>query len=63
VLVLRDWLVELGMTRVGIESTGVYWKADGPRDFRTALLVAISCCVLPVQKLVVDLAWGLVSES
>jgi transposase len=26
-LVLRDWLVELGVTRVGIESTGVYWKA------------------------------------
>ena len=26
-LVLRDWLVELGVTRGGIESTGVYWKA------------------------------------
>jgi transposase len=26
-LVLRDWLVELGVMRVGIESTGVYWKA------------------------------------
>ena len=26
-LVLRDWLVALGVTRVGIESTGVYWKA------------------------------------
>ncbi|MGH3515684.1 MAG: IS110 family transposase, partial [Pseudonocardiaceae bacterium] len=26
-LVLRDWLVELGVTRVGMESTGVYWKA------------------------------------
>jgi transposase len=26
-LVLRDWLIELGVTRVGIESTGVYWKA------------------------------------
>jgi transposase len=25
-LVLRDWLVALGVTRVGIESTGVYWK-------------------------------------
>lgn len=24
---LRDWLVHLGVTRVGIESTGVYWKA------------------------------------
>ncbi|MGB6161568.1 MAG: WD40 repeat domain-containing protein [Pseudonocardiaceae bacterium] len=36
---------------------------DGPRDFRTALLVAISRCVLPVQELVVDLAWGFVSES
>jgi len=26
-LVLRDWLVGLGVTRVGVESTGVYWKA------------------------------------
>jgi transposase len=26
-LVLRDWLAALGVTRVGIESTGVYWKA------------------------------------
>jgi hypothetical protein len=26
-LVLRDWLAGLGVTRVGIESTGVYWKA------------------------------------
>jgi transposase len=26
-LVLRDWLVAFGVTRVGIESTGVYWKA------------------------------------
>lgn len=26
-VVLRDWLVALGVTRVGIESTGVYWKA------------------------------------
>ena len=25
-VVLRDWLVGLGVTRVGIESTGVYWK-------------------------------------
>jgi transposase len=25
-LVLRDWLVAHGVTRVGIESTGVYWK-------------------------------------
>ncbi|MDT0463422.1 IS110 family RNA-guided transposase [Streptomyces gibsoniae] len=25
-LVLRDWLVGHGVTRVGIESTGVYWK-------------------------------------
>jgi transposase len=25
-LVLRDWLVALGVTRVGMESTGVYWK-------------------------------------
>jgi transposase len=25
-LVLRDWLVALGVTRAGIESTGVYWK-------------------------------------
>lgn len=23
---LRDWLVELGVTRVGMEATGVYWK-------------------------------------
>ncbi len=26
-LVLRDWLVTLGVSRVGIESTGVYWKS------------------------------------
>lgn len=26
-LVLRDWLVAHGVTRVGMESTGVYWKA------------------------------------
>jgi transposase len=26
-LVLRDWLAGHGVTRVGIESTGVYWKA------------------------------------
>jgi transposase len=25
-LMLRDWLVELGVTRVGMEATGVYWK-------------------------------------
>jgi len=25
-LVLRDWLVAWGVTRVGMESTGVYWK-------------------------------------
>jgi transposase len=25
-LVLRDWLIANGVTRVGIESTGVYWK-------------------------------------
>lgn len=25
-LVLRDWLIALGVTRVGMESTGVYWK-------------------------------------
>jgi transposase len=25
-LALRDWLVELGVTRVGMEATGVYWK-------------------------------------
>lgn len=26
-LVLRDWLIAHGVTRVGMESTGVYWKA------------------------------------
>jgi transposase len=26
VLALRDWLVGLGVTRVGMEATGVYWK-------------------------------------
>ncbi|MCA1675797.1 MAG: hypothetical protein LC799_27675 [Actinobacteria bacterium] len=26
-LVLRDWLVSLGVTHVAMESTGVYWKA------------------------------------
>jgi transposase len=26
-LALRDWLTELGVTRVGMESTGVFWKA------------------------------------
>jgi transposase len=25
-LALRDWLVDLGVTRVGMEATGVYWK-------------------------------------
>jgi transposase len=25
-LALRDWLVAMGVTRVGMESTGVYWK-------------------------------------
>jgi transposase len=25
-LVLRDWLVAHGVTRVGMEATGVYWK-------------------------------------
>jgi transposase len=25
-LMLRDWLVALGVTRVGMEATGVYWK-------------------------------------
>lgn len=25
-LMLRDWLVELGVTRVAMEATGVYWK-------------------------------------
>jgi transposase len=25
-LLLRDWLVEMGVTRVGMEATGVYWK-------------------------------------
>jgi transposase len=25
-LMLRDWLVEQGVTRVGMEATGVYWK-------------------------------------
>jgi transposase len=24
---LRDWLLELGVTHVAMESTGVYWKA------------------------------------
>ena len=24
--VLRDWLMELGVTSVGMESTGVYWR-------------------------------------
>ncbi|MDQ3932031.1 MAG: hypothetical protein M3252_04235 [Actinomycetota bacterium] len=23
---LRDWLAEHGVTRVGMESTGIYWK-------------------------------------
>jgi TIR domain len=43
--------------------TSSFVASDGPRDFRTALLVVISRCVLPVQELVVDLAWGFVSES
>ncbi|MDT3444504.1 transposase, partial [Pseudofrankia sp. BMG5.37] len=25
-LALRDWLTSLGVTRVGMESTGVFWK-------------------------------------
>ena len=27
---LRDWLRELGVTHVGMESTGVYWKPVHP---------------------------------
>jgi transposase len=35
-LALHDWLVALGVTRVGMEATGVYWKPvlyllEGPR--------------------------------
>jgi hypothetical protein len=26
-VVLRDWLLARGVTQVGMESTGVYWKA------------------------------------
>lgn len=37
--------------------------AEESRVFRTAVLVAISCCVLAVQVLVVGLAWGFVAES
>jgi len=33
---LRDWLVALGVTLVGMESTGVYWRCvvrhEAPRD-------------------------------
>jgi transposase len=25
-MALRDWLVAMGVTRVGMESTGVHWK-------------------------------------
>ena len=25
-MALRDWLVAMGVTLVGMESTGVYWK-------------------------------------
>jgi hypothetical protein len=28
---LRDWLTGRGVTLVGMESTGVYWKHPGPR--------------------------------
>ncbi|MGB6162824.1 MAG: helix-turn-helix domain-containing protein [Pseudonocardiaceae bacterium] len=59
------WLVCHATLSVVAVLLRVAWRSvsDGPRDFRTALLVAISRCVLPVQELVVDLAWGFVSES
>lgn len=44
------------------ESVGL-GASEESRVFRTAVLVAISCCVLAVQVLVVGLAWGFVAES
>jgi transposase len=60
-LALRDWLVSLGVTLVGMESTGVYWK-----PVYYVLEDAIECWLLNAQHLrnvpgrktdVADAAW------
>jgi transposase len=60
-LALRDWLVAMGVTLVGMESTGVYWK---PVYF--VLEDAVECWLLNAQHLrnvpgrktdVADAAW------
>jgi transposase len=35
-LALRDWLAAFGVTVVGMESTGVYWKSHEPAAHRAA---------------------------
>jgi len=45
-LALRDWLIEMGVTLVGMESTGVYWK-----PVYYVLEDAIECWLLNAQHL------------
>ena len=45
-LALRDWLVAMGVTLVGMESTGVYWKC-----VFYVLEDAIECWVLNARHL------------
>ncbi|MQB01745.1 MAG: IS110 family transposase [Actinobacteria bacterium] len=58
---LRDWLAELGVTVVGMESTGVYWKPVYyvlEDDFETQLLNAQHLHHVPGRKTdVADAAW------
>ena len=53
-LVLRDWLVGLGVTRVGMESTGVYWKSPYymlEDVMQVWLLNARHMCNIPGRKM------------
>jgi transposase len=60
-LALRDWLAGLGVTVVGLESTGVYWKPVYyilEEDFDTQLLNAQHLHHVPGRKTDVnDAAW------
>ena len=60
-LVLRDWLESLGVTQVGMESTGVYWKPIYyllEEVFSVLLVNAAHIKNVPGQKTdVADCAW------
>ena len=60
-LVLRDWLVSLGVTHVAMESTGVYWKAPYyllEDDFEVLLVNAAHLKHVPGRKTdVIDAQW------